>query len=71
MRHMALDIEGGIINAKLLKGCITVDGNVLETTKEVRNFLKGQLKMGRRVLPMGECDNFDYQKGCLGHKKEV
>jgi len=23
--------------------------------------------MGRKVIPLGECDNFDYQEGCLGH----
>ena len=65
--HLCLDIEGGIINAKELRGCINVDGKTLNTVKEVRDFLKGQLAMGRRVLPYGECDNFDYQTGCKGH----
>lgn len=67
-RHMCLSIEGGIQHAKDLKGCIEVDGKTLNTVKEVRDFLRGQLALGRRVLPMGDCDNFDYQKGCLGHK---
>ena len=65
--HLCLDISGGIRNAKDLRGCITVDGRTLRTTAEVKNFLQGQLDMGRRVLPCGNCDNFDYQKGCLGH----
>lgn len=26
-----------------------------------------ELAKGRRVLPLGECDNFDYQTGCQGH----
>lgn len=65
--HMCLDIEGGIKNAKDLAGHITVDGRTLKTVKEVREFLGYQLAMGRRVLPMGECDNFDYQTGCRGH----
>lgn len=65
--HCCLDIRGGIRNAKDLRGCITVDGKTLQTTKEVKNFLQGQLDMGRRVLPMGDCDNFDYQTGCKGH----
>ncbi len=68
--HLCLDISGGIRNAKDLRGCIAVDGKTLETTKEVKDFLQGQLRMGRRVLPCGNCDNFDYQKGCLGHAKE-
>ena len=68
--HCCLDIRGGILHAKELRGNISVDGKVLRTEKEVKNFLQGQLDMGRRVLPMGGCDNFDYQKGCLGHDVE-
>lgn len=65
---MCLGIQGGIDNAKMLKGVITVDGKKLNTVKEVRYFLKGQLALGRRVFPLCDCDNFDYQKGCLGHE---
>ena len=68
--HCCLDISGGIRNAKDLRGCITADGKTLTTVKEVKNFLQGQLDMGRRVLPMGDCDNFDYQNGCKGHYVE-
>lgn len=67
MIHVCLDIEGGIRNAKDLKGCIIVDGKKLMTVDEVKHFLREQLTMGRRVLPMGDCDNFDYQTGCKGH----
>lgn len=69
-KHVSLNIEGGIKNAKDLRGCIVVDGRPLMTVKEVREFLRGQLALGRRVLPMGECDNFDYQTGCKGHPVE-
>lgn len=65
--HCCLDIEGGINNAKYLKGSITVDGRTLMTAKEVKEALRYQLALGRRVLPMGDCDNFDYQTGCKGH----
>lgn len=68
--HLSLDIDGGIQNARLLKGCITVDGRALNTVKEIRAFLCEQKAMGRKVLPMGDCDNFDYQKGCIGHQVE-
>lgn len=61
--HVSLDIDGGIKNAQLLKGCITVDGRVLNTVKEIRAFLYEQKAMGREVLPIGDCDNFDYKKG--------
>ncbi|MGN0743886.1 MAG: hypothetical protein ACI4MZ_01240 [Christensenellales bacterium] len=66
--HMCLNIEGAIRNAKDLKGCITLDdGRVLNTVAEIRDFLLAQLAMGRKVLPIGDCDNFDYQTGCKGH----
>jgi hypothetical protein len=63
-----MSIEGAIINAKMLKGCITVDGQTLETVKEIRDFMKGELAKGRRVLPIGKCSNFCYQTGCKGHE---
>ena len=67
--HCCMSIDGAIINAKMLKGCITVDGRTLETVKEIRDFMKGELAKGRRVLPMGKCSNFCYQTGCKGHEK--
>lgn len=69
--HCCLDIEGGIKHAKDLIGCITVDGRTLTSTDEIKAFLRQQLEMGRRVLPCGDCNNFDYQTGCLGHKEET
>ena len=27
-------------------------------------------KLGHRVLPFDDCDNFDYQTGCKGHPVE-
>lgn len=69
--HCHLDIRGGMRNAGMLKGCITVDGRRLDTVQEIRSFLQGQLDLGRRVLPMGDCEGFDYQTGCPGHDVEV
>lgn len=65
--HCCISCEGGIAHAKYLKGNMTVDGKTLKTVKEVRDFFRGQLAMGRKVVPMGDCDNFDYQTGCKGH----
>lgn len=69
--HMSVNIDGAIRNAKMYKGCFTVDGRELDTVKEIRSFLNKQKAMGRRVLPCGDCDNFDYKKGCLGHQEEA
>lgn len=66
--HVCLDLQGTIRNAKFVKGCITLDnGYTLQTVAEIRKWCKEQIAMGRRVVPCGDCDNFDYQKGCRGH----
>ena len=65
IQHMCLSISGGIKNAAMLKGCITVDGKTLHTVKEIKDYLNYQLSLGREVLPMSsECKHFDYIKGC-------
>ena len=70
--HLCLCIEGGIRNARNLRGCIEVDGKTLQTTEQVRAFLQEQLAMGRRVLPMHpDCKTFDYLTGCKGCTVEV
>lgn len=68
--HMCMSIEGAILNAKTLKGCITVDGRKLETVGEIRNFMRSELAKGRRVLPLSKCSNFCYKTGCKGHEKK-
>lgn len=69
VRHCCLSIEGAIRNAKDLKGCISVDGKTLLAVAEIRSYMRGQLALGRKVLPMCGCSNFDYQTGCKGHDK--
>lgn len=65
--HRCLNVECAIKYADILKGALDADGKVLKTRRQVKRFLKIQRKLGRLVLPMCECDNFDYLKGCLGH----
>lgn len=36
---------------------------------ELKNAMLEELAKGHGVLPVEECDNFDYKKGCLGHPK--
>lgn len=55
--HMCLDIRGGIMNAKLLRGNISVDGKTLRTEKEVKNFLQSQLDMGRILTQACNADD--------------
>jgi hypothetical protein len=35
--------------------------------EEARDYLYDCLSKGWKVIPMGDCDNFDYQTGCGGH----
>lgn len=70
VHHTCMSIEGGIRNASMLKGCITVDGVTLDTVVEIKKYLRGQIAEGKRVLPMCDCLGFDFQKGCPGHDKE-
>lgn len=70
IRHMCLSVEGGIRNAKVLKGCITVNGETLESVGEIRDYLKSELAAGRKVLPMHECLGFNFENGCPGHDEE-
>ena len=67
--HLSLDIKGSLRNPGILKGVITYNGKKLNTEKEIKDFLQYQLSLGRKFLPMGDCDNFDYQTGCMGHEE--
>jgi hypothetical protein len=69
--HMSLDITGAMKSPQMFVGNITVEGKTLWTIPEIMEFFQSQLDMGRRVLPLGDCDNFDYQTGCRGHIREV
>lgn len=67
--HYSMDVEGAIRNAKDLKGCIKVDGKKLYTVAEIRTFLRGQLALGRKFLPLCDCLGFNFVNGCPGHEK--
>ena len=52
---------------KALNGLFTTDDGFEINAAGARKYLCEQKALGRAVLPMGECDNFDYQTGCRGH----
>lgn len=53
IHHVCMNIDGAIVNAKDLRGCITVEGHTLNTVAEVRAWLNEQKAKGYRVLPFG------------------
>ena len=67
---MCMDVEGFLSNSKFpsdFQRMFKHDDGRSMSPEEARAELFNQIRMGRRVIPMGPCDNFDYQKGCMGH----
>lgn len=69
--HICIDLRGALTNwhDSEWRNCVTDKGRTL-TPKEVQAAFLDELAKGRRVIPFGECDNFDYQTGCKGHPVE-
>lgn len=72
--HVCLSVRGALAWSKSEMGrmarYITVDGKQLQSAGEVKEFLMDQLSQGHEVLPMADCDNFDWKTGCRGHSSE-
>lgn len=49
------------------KWTFKADGSKFRDGQELKNTFIDLLASGKRVIPTGDCDNFDYQKGCQGH----
>lgn len=71
---MCIDIKGVLKNKlgkKSLKGFFTDENNRPCSHDKAVEYLTDCLLKGWRVIPVGECDNFDYQNGCQGHEIET
>jgi len=66
-RHLSLNIKGCIRNNKDLSGLFNDEEGNLLSHNEALLYLNDCIAEGKRVLPMGKCDLFDYQTGCPGH----
>jgi hypothetical protein len=69
--HMHLSLRGALNwpkpqFKKLLKGITKADGSRF-TSEELREAFYDDIAAGKEVVPVGECDNFDFKTGCLGH----
>jgi hypothetical protein len=72
---MSLSVRGALKNMtkaemKRMASCITIDDVPLKSADEVKDFLLDQLSQGHEKIPYGDCNNFDWKKGCLGHATE-
>lgn len=63
--HMRLDIKGCLRN-KGFEGFMFENGNPM-TREQAEHYLTEELNNGIKYLPVGNCDNFSQEEGCLGH----
>ena len=66
-RHMSMNIKGVLNRTRNIKGLLFDEEGACLSDSEAREYLNECLSNGWSVIPIGECDNFDYQKGCFGH----
>jgi len=50
-----------------MEGMLNRDDGSPASDQEVRDYLGDLLAKGWRLIPVGNCSNFDPQKGCQGH----
>ena len=69
--HLCLPVRAALRwNKNQLDGILTTDDGRPMTIDEVFNTLCDELSKGHEVLPIGDCDNFDWKKGCMGHEED-
>jgi hypothetical protein len=68
-RHCSLSIAGALkqIPNNDRQSFADDDNGRPLTNRQLRTILQEAHAEGKRVLPMGDCNNFDYQTGCRGH----
>ncbi|WP_333676806.1 hypothetical protein [Dyella sp.] len=67
-----LDVRGAIkriTKRNLARMFKRADGTRLSAA-EAKDYLLDQLAQGREFIPFGQCDNFDYKNGCMGHPEK-
>lgn len=70
--HMSQSITGPLLNWKTpdwkraTKFITRLDGSRYTVAELKRAFVE-ELSKGHEVVPVGECDNFDFKTGCKGH----
>lgn len=68
IRHVALNVRGALAWPKReLKGLLTDNDGRKLSPDQARSALMDMLSQGIELLPIGDCDGFDYKTGCAGH----
>lgn len=71
--HLSQSVRGALHNWSPLEwevACkwITRDDGSSMSVRELKDSFMDHLAAGIEYLAMGECDNFDPKRGCLGHR---
>lgn len=67
--HICLDLKGALTNWKKkdYKNVLLDDAGRPLSPEQCKQQFLDWLGEGKLKVPFGDCDNFDYQKGCQGH----
>lgn len=66
--HMCMSVQGALRNRTYrLRGALMHDDGREMSEIEAFDALCDELVQGHAVMKVSDCDNFDYQNGCLGH----
>lgn len=67
--HLCVDVRGALLNwsDRAMDGVFQHDDGRPMKHTEAKLALMDEIAKGHKVIPAAPCDNFDYQKGCLGH----
>jgi hypothetical protein len=72
--HMSLNVRANLRKSdgelKRMASAFIVDDVPLRTAFQVRELLMDELSKGHELIPMADCDNFDFKHGCLGHESK-
>jgi hypothetical protein len=68
-RHLSVNIAKLLREAgtESMEGMMTKDDGSPASDQEVRKHLGDLLAKGWKLIPVGNCGNFDHEKGCQGH----
>lgn len=69
IRHMSVNLEwlARMPKKKLAKTFKDENGKYY-TSEEALELIFEFIREGKERIPLGRCDNFDFKKGCQGHK---
>jgi hypothetical protein len=66
----ALTWSGREFRSKIVPMFTNDDGSPA-TEHDARNYLFDELSKGHEIIPIGECDNWDWKTGCQGHPVNI